>query len=460
MDGKKRKREKGVKAKMEYVPSKDGKGCPYVAFFPSRFDPLKTSDESEGVQMEVAAYKNPKPLSRQQELVVRTSEDVDFVGANYVGEAAGWQPCNYLLGVFDKEKGSLKLMPLAGEKVFRMEPRVRGFEYGRPTDEEAEEEDKNTPEMQKIKRKMLTEAFGSQRSRLRAARYERGIIKEDDLADMKGMENLFKDAAENESLLTTEQALAQANSVVARNVPPFDLNAKTPQAAYPLSKIITSEEWESMDVTELQAAAKYTSSEVQALRDEKVYPEFILNRLKRLRVEGDKEGSERRAHILNYIQHLLAFNNAGHSMIRKAADPWGSGGSVDLTEALGIPGPIVTKFLSIFTSKGSGAGPQGGAKRNKEHVELTISYVLILGLMADDYQADPFDLASELKMTVSELRPHYEQLGCKFEAVKGESRKMEGANPNSAQGKWKVTLPIPLSFPKIRNAPKQRGGGR
>lgn len=48
-----------------------------------------------------------------------------------------------------------------------MEPRVRGFEYGRPTDEEAEEEDKNTPEMQKIKRKMLTEAFGSQRSRLR-----------------------------------------------------------------------------------------------------------------------------------------------------------------------------------------------------------------------------------------------------------------------------------------------------
>lgn len=102
---------------------------------------------------------------------------------------------------------------------------------------------------------------------------------------MKGMENLFKDAAENESLLTTEQALAQANSVVARNVPPFDLNAKTPQAAYPLSKIITSEEWESMDVTELQAAAKYTSSEVQALRDEKVYPEFILNRLKRLRVE-------------------------------------------------------------------------------------------------------------------------------------------------------------------------------
>ncbi|KAL2609648.1 hypothetical protein R1flu_028221 [Riccia fluitans] len=455
----KRKKDRGVKAKMEYVTGKEGKGCPYVAFFPSRFDPLKDSGESEESITEFAAYKNPKPLSRQQELVAWTSEDVDFVGANYVGEAAGWQPCNYLLGVFDKEKGSLKLMPLAGEKVFRMEPRIRGLEYGRPPDEE-EEENKNTPEMQKLRRKMLTEAFGSQRSRLRAARYERGIIKEDDLADMKGsMENLFKEAADDEALFTTEQALAQANADVVRNIPPHDVNAKSPQSAYPLGKIITSEEWESMDVKDLQAAAKYTFSEVQALREEKAYPEFVLSRLKRLRVEGDKGGSDRRAHILMYMKHLLAFHGAGHHMIKKAADPWGGGGGSNLTVELGIPGPIVTKFLNIFTTKGTQPGSQGGAKRNKEHVELQISYVLVLGLMADDYQADPYDLASELKMTVSQLRPHYEQLGCKFEQVRGEERKAGGEADTSAKNRWKVMLPVPLKFPILRNA-KAKGGRR
>jgi hypothetical protein len=36
---------------------------------------------------------------------------------NYTAEAAAWQPCSYVIGVFDKEKGSLKLVPLGGEKV-------------------------------------------------------------------------------------------------------------------------------------------------------------------------------------------------------------------------------------------------------------------------------------------------------------------------------------------------------
>lgn len=115
----KRRKKKRVETKMDYVPRMDGFGNPYVAFFPSGFDPLqKTENEEEGgARAEAVAYRNPKPMSRQQELVVQTQEDVDFVGSNYLGEAAGWQPCDYLLGVFDKTKGYLKLMSLAGEKV-------------------------------------------------------------------------------------------------------------------------------------------------------------------------------------------------------------------------------------------------------------------------------------------------------------------------------------------------------
>jgi hypothetical protein len=56
--------------------------------------------------------------AKQHQLVMATSQgQVDFVGMNYTAEAAAWQPCSYFIGVFDKEKGSLKLVPLGGEKV-------------------------------------------------------------------------------------------------------------------------------------------------------------------------------------------------------------------------------------------------------------------------------------------------------------------------------------------------------
>lgn len=38
-------------------------------------------------------------------------------------------PCRYVLGVFHKRKRSLKLMPVLGDAVMRMEPRVEGFQY-------------------------------------------------------------------------------------------------------------------------------------------------------------------------------------------------------------------------------------------------------------------------------------------------------------------------------------------
>ncbi|CAM6126401.1 unnamed protein product [Calypogeia fissa] len=460
--GKRRKSER-VKTKMEYVPPTEGFGNPYVAFFPSGFDPLqKTQNEEGDSRTEFAAYRNPKPMSRQRELVVQTQEDVDFVGSNYVGEAAGWQPCDYLLGVFDKEKGSLKLMSLAGEKVFRMEPRVRGLDYGRVIDEEAPEEEGDTLERSRIKKRMLTEAFGTQRSRLRAARYERAQVKEADMGDFKDIENLFQEAARNDDLLTNEQALQAANSAVSRNIPPHDVTATTPQDAYLLDKMITPDQWEALatEVNDLKSAV-LSKSKTQAVPGSTVYPPYVLNRLKRIRVEGDNEGNQRRAVILLYIKHLLVFHSAPHSVIKKAADPWSvstTSNTVNLTESLGIPGPLVAKFLEIFTTKGIGSAKASrGCQRNKEHVELTISYVLVLGLIMDDFHADPHDLATELKMTVSEIRPHYQQLGCKLDQRKTSEKLIAGEDPNSGKLKWKVTLPVPLQFPKIVNQPRQRG---
>lgn len=48
-----------------------------------------------------------------------------------------------------------------------MEPRVRGLDYGRVIDEEVPEEEGDSAERNRAQKRMLTEAFGTQRSRLR-----------------------------------------------------------------------------------------------------------------------------------------------------------------------------------------------------------------------------------------------------------------------------------------------------
>ena len=38
--------------------------------------------------------------------------------------------CSYALGVLDKRAGVLRLAPAAGAGLVRLEPRVRGYDYG------------------------------------------------------------------------------------------------------------------------------------------------------------------------------------------------------------------------------------------------------------------------------------------------------------------------------------------
>lgn len=119
---------------------------------------------------------------------------------------------------------------------------------------------------------------------VQALRAERGIVKEEALGDSLEMESLFQEAGKNEALLTNEQALQQANLAVVRNIPPHDISANTPEGAYPLDKIISQEEWDSLEVHELKVAAKKAKDE-EALRLKKKYPNFVLSRLRRIRVE-------------------------------------------------------------------------------------------------------------------------------------------------------------------------------
>lgn len=105
----------------------DTKTSPVIAYFPSGFDPLKNSNESNAEDesgLSIKVYKNVNSRNRKnprmQVVVGVNGSAVNFVGTNYSGEATTPQLCNYALGVLDKETGVLKMVPIAANRVLSL----------------------------------------------------------------------------------------------------------------------------------------------------------------------------------------------------------------------------------------------------------------------------------------------------------------------------------------------------
>eukprot|EP00249_Psilotum_nudum_P011723 c23346_g1_i1 orf=74-1456(+) len=446
--------KKRLEVEMDFEPLTDGSSSPFVGYFPCGFNPL-TQDNCQA-SVEVRAYQNTNRYKARQYQVVaqalREEDGVDFVGTNYTGEAAVWQPVNYALGVFDKENKALKLVPLSGGKIFRMEPRVREVEYeGDPGKVEVEHE-QWTKETMLQKRNLLTATFGSHKSRLQLSRLERGRVKEDVLGDREEIEALFEHVGKTSAVLTASEALEQADSSVRRNIPPHDPLATSPENAYLIDEIITMDERTSLRDMEMLRRAARDHGKAQKLREENQYPAFVLNRLSSLCDQND-ERNTMRAIILSYIRHLLAFYHLPRHCIKHIVDPVSfheeidNSKAIDLRAHLNIPHAVAVKILKCFTSscRDVMSGNMEVRTQTADNRNLLISYILVLGLMIDGFQVDPYDLAVELKVAVSKLKPYYLMLGCKY--IKQEKTGM--LDQKGLPKAYKVVLHVPLEFPTM-----------
>lgn len=106
--------------KIETSGENPNKQSPVVGYFPTGYDPLKHRIEGGGQQeaeARVKVYRNVKRTNRIQLVVTPNKSKVDFVGTNYSGEATGVQLCTYGLGILDKSTQTLKIVPVAANKV-------------------------------------------------------------------------------------------------------------------------------------------------------------------------------------------------------------------------------------------------------------------------------------------------------------------------------------------------------
>lgn len=116
---KEKKLKEKIDVKIETLGENPDKIAPFIGYFPSGYDPLRSWKEGEEAEPEakVKVFKNKKRTNRFQLVVSPNDSQVNFVGTNYSGEATAAQLCTYGLGVLDKSAQTLKIVPIAANKV-------------------------------------------------------------------------------------------------------------------------------------------------------------------------------------------------------------------------------------------------------------------------------------------------------------------------------------------------------
>ncbi|KAI3524983.1 hypothetical protein L1887_03654 [Cichorium endivia] len=388
-----RKRDETIDVKIETINGTSDKSLPLIGYFPSGYDPEKRQRTEEP---KIRVLKNVKRSNRLQLVVTpNQSSRMNFIGTNYSGEGAVPQVCSYALGVLDKQTQTLKIVQIEANKIFRLEPK-----FG-DQDNTADETPKEVENKEDIEAKYN---FSTKKSE-RAAKKERALRANRDPEAQEDLNNKMADAKVNKEAL--EVGAITTNS--ARNIPPHDTSATTPQQAYPLQKIIFKGEWRYLlDIMELLQQGKDITPEA--------YPVFICNRIHKIEEVKDEEAKESLACIFSYINHLIKFKDK-HSM-----DGFSS------AKHHKLPNILTQKFNDMFAN-------QESKRLADDKRDLLISYVLVLTLFADNFKTEFTDIAKDLRMSTGDLRRHFEFLGCKF--IRENSIML-------------ATLPAPLKFPEVR----------
>ncbi|KAF7129714.1 hypothetical protein RHSIM_Rhsim10G0150900 [Rhododendron simsii] len=462
--GKKNREEEEIHVKIETLGENPNKVSPFVGYFPSGFVPLKNQADGPTVRV----FRHEKWTKRLQLVVSpNNGSQVDFVGTNYSGEATAPQLCTYALGVLDKQLQTLKIVPIASNKLSRKEDSALG-------ESEANEiqkavlagsgiPDEHVPfsgDVSKVLLKLDNQVSGvlgvmvddelilrelallgmflqifRLEPRVRGLDLsvkepsqeeltpEKKYLKMRDTTLVFGTKKRRKEMMKFEALHRKEdpealgrkfegvkinkEALESAVMHSSRNAPPHDSCATTQQMAYPLDKIIFKGEWDYLvDILELLQDGAEVAPDG--------YPSFICNRLHRLESIKDEVEKKRLACVFSYINHLIKFKD------KHSREGFSS------AQHHKIPSILSQKFSTMF----------GGLDRKRladEERDLLIRYVLVLTLIADGFTTALSDIAKDLRMHKNTVREHFEQLGCKL---------------MSENKVWLATLSLPLEFPK------------
>uniref|UniRef100_A0A0E0MH69 LNS2/PITP domain-containing protein n=1 Tax=Oryza punctata TaxID=4537 RepID=A0A0E0MH69_ORYPU len=394
--------------------------APVVAYFPTGYDPMAAAAAGGGGRKGKEAprtrlFRQTKHPSRI-ELVVGAAPGggggPDFVGRSYAGEAVLPQLTGYALGVLDKASGTLKIVPIAANKILRLEPHLEVQKPAHSQHSGAVGEAGSSAGDADLKVQNITKVFGTQKDKAKDIKWQ-------SLNEQRNDPSAFMDLDLGNA--DTSVGANESQEPTVRNIPPYDPAADTSERAYLFDEIIPK----SIRPHLMDIVGHFESGEISS----KGYGSFVSNRVNKLQ-ELQGEDREKLAWILSYITHLLSLLARNSSMSKRhRKENQATSGPV-------IPQYVYRKMLLMFTEPGSSI-------LSTEKHELLINYILVLTLYVDDFRSDPKDICEDLKMTRQMIKPYYDQLGCKSSSA-------------DAFKSTVMTLPAPLKFPKEATRRKRR----
>ncbi|KAG2563412.1 hypothetical protein PVAP13_8KG350400 [Panicum virgatum] len=204
--------------------------APAVAYFPTGYDPLAAAaaaaakDESAPNTRLFRHEKHPTWV----DLVVRSpGGGPDFVGRSYAGEAATPQLCEYALGVLDKASGTLRVVPIAANKVLRLEPHLEVQQPAHSQHSEVTSEAGSVAGNDELKIQDLTMMYGTKTDRDKDNKWR-------SLNEQRNDPSAYEDI----DLGTGNVNTNDRQELIVRNIPPYDPTADTSEKAYLLDEII------------------------------------------------------------------------------------------------------------------------------------------------------------------------------------------------------------------------------
>jgi hypothetical protein len=396
---------------------------------------------------------------------------------------------SYLLGVVNKRKGRLTVVPVETGGVFKLQMTAAfgAAPVAAPTSDKARAE-------------QLIADFGSRKKQKMEVSRQANIVNVHAVAGVGEVGQQLqtassRDAADSEipSSSTTGEAKANATLLAARvaTLPPFNASAADPQGVYPLAGIVSQTAFAVLEhpAKLVVRAMEAGSAETELIASMSSGSEFVADRLRALlgqriarkhaeEVTAEPERGETgagstirksaaktRAASLVYLGYLLALHRAPERLhfrtpeSETAAATGADAAAAALVEGepkepyipslAGIPASIVTELLERFTEPRGASGLAGAARpgqyvRTLELRDRLVAHAVVLALLIDDLTTDARLLAADLRMSLAKVATMFREAGCTVEPIRDSS---DGA---SAVVSYRAQLRTPLTFPKMK----------
>jgi DNA-directed RNA polymerase I subunit RPA49 len=352
-----------------------------------------------------------------------------------------------MLGVLDKRTGNFSVSRLAGDRLLRMEPRVRSLNYATSTvspSKEAEAAERREHNAR------LVEEFGSQRRKRqlatsRAAQVDAGQVS-------AGVDVLGMIASAGEGSGTREEVLRRA--LAHRNIPPHNADATTAEDAYPWNLLIPSSIADALEIGKIFAAERAAEYREELQRSGMFGENYVLSRISTLRQTDDKAAREMRARALCMLGHLLKLYVGRTGGIIKVRQ---DGGIKASANRLRMETSVLEGLLEIFYLREQ--NDEGGQRYilSKEKRLLLFGWILALALRAEPQcvlEPEAFQsLLAELKCKHQDAVQHYRELGCTILRASQAAGWRVVLLPAGSQGKT-----LGQSFPELKLGGRKPGG--